>query len=54
MEKQTYIAPKITVLEVEPVEMLAVSRIGYTDDKASNDYEALTNEHRKEWGNLWN
>ena len=51
--KKEYIAPEITVIDVEVEEILAVSRIGYTDDKASNDYEALSNDRRGAWGNLW-
>lgn len=51
--KKEYIAPEITVIDVEAEEMLSASSIGYTDDKASNDYEALTNERRGSWGDLW-
>ena len=51
--KKDYIAPDIHIIYVEPVEMLAASSIGYTDEKASNDYEALTNERRGSWGDLW-
>ena len=51
--KNDYIAPDIHIIDVEPVEMLAASSIGYTDVKASNDYEALTTERRGGWGDLW-
>lgn len=51
--KRDYIAPKVMLMDMEAVEMLAASSIGYTDDKASNDYEALGNKRRGEWGDLW-
>ena len=51
--RKEYIAPEITVIDVEAEEMLSASQIGYTDDKASNDYEALGNKRRGEWGDLW-
>ena len=53
MMKQTYVAPETTVLDVEVSEMLAVSSVGYTDEKASNDHEALSNGRRRGWGDLW-
>ena len=53
MMKQTYVAPETTVLDVEVSEMLAVSSVGYTDEKASNDHEALSNGRRSGWGDLW-
>ena len=51
--KQNYIAPEINVIDIEVIEMLAVSSVEYTDDKVSNDYEALSNKRRGAWGNLW-
>ena len=51
--KQNYIAPQTTQIEVEPAEMLAVSSIQYTSQTASKDHEALSNNHRGTWGNLW-
>lgn len=50
---QNYIAPDITILEVEPAKMFAVSSIEYTSETASKDYNALSNGRRESWGNLW-
>lgn len=52
--KQNYITPETTVQEIEATEMLAVSSLEYTDEKASNEHEALSNDRRGSWGNLWN
>ncbi len=51
--KKKYITPEMDVVEIEAAEMLAVSSVGYTDKEASNDYEALTNDRRGNWGDLW-
>ena len=51
--KKMYITPEMDVVEIEAAEMLAVSSVGYTDKEASNDYEALTNDRRGNWGDLW-
>lgn len=51
--KQEYVAPEIEVVDVEVEEMLAVSSIGYTTGKASEEYEALSNKRRGKWGDLW-
>ena len=51
--KQNYITPETILIEVEPAEMLAVSSIQYTSQTASNNHEALGNNHRGTWGNLW-
>lgn len=53
MAKQIYVAPETMVLDIEPAEMLAVSSIEHTSDKADKDYEALSNDRRGSWGNLW-
>lgn len=52
MSKSTYMRPETVVLDVEAAEMLAVSSVEYTTDKASNDHEALSND-RRGWGDLW-
>lgn len=52
--KQNYITPETTVQEIEAAEMLAVSSLEYTDEKASNEHEALSNDRRGSWGDLWN
>ena len=51
--KKKYIAPAMYIVEIEAAEMLAVSSVGYTDKEANNNYEALTNDRRGNWGNLW-
>ena len=51
--KKKYIAPAMYIVEIEAAEMLAVSSVGYTDNEANNNYEALTNNRRGSWGNLW-
>ena len=51
--KQEYVAPEIEVVDVEVEDMLAVSSIGYTSGKASDEYEALSNKRRGKWGDLW-
>lgn len=51
--KQEYEAPEIEVVDVEVEDMLAVSSIGYTSGKASDEYEALSNKRRGRWGDLW-
>ena len=53
MAKQIYVAPEMVVLDIESAEMLAVSSIEHTTDKADNNYEALSNDRRGSWGNLW-
>lgn len=54
MAKRIYVAPEMVVLDIEPAEMLAVSSIEHTSDKADKDYDALSNDRRGSWGNLWN
>ena len=51
--KKKYIAPEMNVVEVEASDMLAVSSVDYTDKEANNNYEALTNDRRGSWGDLW-
>ncbi len=51
--KELYEKPTMVLIEIEPVEMLAVSSVGYTTEKASNEFEALSNKRRGGWGNLW-
>ena len=51
--KKKYIAPAMDIVEIEAAEMLAVSSVGYTDKEANSNYEALTNNRRGSWGNLW-
>ena len=44
-----YIAPEMIVLEIEPSEMLALSSVGYTSNRARDDYEVLSNQLRDGW-----
>ena len=52
--KQKYVRPEVCVVELVVVEeMLALSSIGYTSDKANDDYEALSSKRREEWWDPW-
>ena len=55
MEKETYIAPQIEVLEIESVEMLAGSLV--FNDKYVDTEQQLSNGYRPgrrgQWGDLW-
>lgn len=53
MNKSVYMAPETVVLDVEVAEMLAVSSVEYTTDKANSNYEGLSNDRRGGWGDLW-
>lgn len=50
MNKQTYIAPAMEVMNIETVEMMAAS-IAVVN--AEGD-EMLGNDRRGSWGDLWN
>ena len=50
MEKETYIAPQIEVLEIESVEMMATSLV--FNEEGGNE-ESLSNGRRGKWGDLW-
>ena len=52
MEKETYIAPQMEVIEIENASMLAASaeNIPVVDGEGT---EILSNRHRGTWGNLW-
>ena len=53
MEKKEYIAPECLIVEMETVNILALSVPieGSVDENESEDMGA--NRHRGEWGNLW-
>lgn len=51
--KKEYIMPTMQIVEVETENVLAVSSVGYTTEKASNEHEALSNDRRGGWGDLW-
>ena len=50
MEKETYIAPQMEVLEIESIEMMATSLV--FNEEGGNE-ESLSNGRRGQWGNLW-
>ena len=51
--KKMYVKPVMESMDVETADMLAVSSLEYTSDKASNEHEALSNDRRGGWGDLW-
>ena len=51
--KKTYITPEIEVMNIETVEMIAASSLA-TSDETIKSSDALGNERRGAWGNLWN
>ena len=54
MEKETYIAPQMEVIEIENASMLAASAENIpVGGNGQGGGEALSNRHRGEWGNLW-
>ena len=54
MEKETYIAPQMEVIEIDTVQMLASSKpeIGVGEDEKDAG-QAWSNDRRGTWGNLW-
>ena len=50
MEKETYIAPQMEVIEIESVEMMATSLV--FNEEGGNE-ESLSNGRRGKWGDLW-
>ena len=54
-KKITYQAPIAKIISLDMVQMIAVSdpSIGYTDEKVDGGSEALSNQRRGNWGNLW-
>ena len=56
MKKRMYVTPLAEVVEVESTTLMAGSdarTMGYTDQEASNEHEALAGERRGRWGSLW-
>ena len=53
-KKNEYIKPEMEIVEVEGSMMLAISKLGYSDNDADKDLEVLSNDRRGSWGNLWN
>ena len=56
MNKKSYVTPLTEVVEMESTTLMAGSdahTMGYTDQEASNEHEALAGERRGRWGNLW-
>lgn len=53
MNKKSYIAPEVEVMNIEIVEMIAAS-LGMYDEEVVTDEEQLGTGRRGSWGNLWN
>jgi hypothetical protein len=56
MKKKMYVTPLTEVVEMESTTLMAGSdarTIGYTNQEASNEHEALAGERRGGWGSLW-
>ena len=56
MNKKSYVTPLAEIIEMESATLMVGSdarTIGYTDQEASNEHEALAGERRGRWGNLW-
>ncbi len=51
MEKKTYIAPQMEIMEVETVEMIATSLGMYGDEVDSNGQ--LSRGNRDIWDDIW-
>lgn len=54
--KKNYVMPCTEIVEMENEKLMAGSEprtIGYTNDKASNEHDALSSERRGAWGDLW-
>ena len=55
MEKKEYIAPQMEVIEIDTVQMLAASAEDIpVGGDGQGGGEALSNDRRGSWGNLWN
>ena len=53
MEKKEYIAPECLIVEMETVNILALS-VPVEGSVGENESEDMgANRHRGEWGNLW-
>lgn len=50
--KKTYIQPEIEVIQLDVVEMIAIS-IPIEEEKPADGSDGLTNKRRGKWGNLW-
>ena len=51
--KKHYVRPQVVAVECECHTMLAISNIGYSDERADKGTEVLSNDRRGSWGNLW-
>ena len=52
MEKKTYITPAAKEVNLLTMEMLATS-VAVSNRTTNKDAE-MTNEHRGDWGDMWN
>ena len=54
MKKKAYIAPQMEVIEIDTVQMLAASAENIpVGGNGQGGGEALSNDRRGTWGNLW-
>ena len=53
MEKKAYIAPQMEVTEIDTVQMLAASASDIPVGGGNGGGDALSNDRRGSWGNLW-
>ena len=52
MKKKEYMTPTCEVIEMETVNMCALS-FNPDGEEGENDPGNMSNRHRGEWGNLW-
>ena len=54
MNKETYIAPEMELMNIETVEMMATSSLNmYGDTEVDTTTDQLAGGRRGTWGNLW-
>ena len=57
INKKTYQAPHTEIIRLDIEQMIATSGInsvGYTNDAVDKNEDALSNDRRGSWGDLWN
>lgn len=55
--KKTYLTPHTEIIRLDIEQMIATSGInsvGYTNDAVDKSKDALSNDRRGSWGDLWN
>ena len=53
MNKKTYIAPAVEVLDMAVVEMMAASNDLFISDETTDADADMSNDRRGSWGNFW-